>query len=58
MTTDQLKGLAETMRDMTKLGETPASNKDLWFKAVSPKVVLELVQRIEQLEAQQAQKAA
>lgn len=58
MTTDQLKGLAEAMKEMTQLGEASASNKDLWFKAVSPEVVLDLVKQIEQLETQQAQAKA
>lgn len=57
MTTDQLKGLAGAMKEMTQLGEVDYDKKDLWFKAVSPEVVLDLVKQIEQLEAQHAQAA-
>ena len=58
MDIDQLKGLAGAMKEIAQLDDVSAGNRDLWFKAVTPEIVLQMIARIEALEQQNQSKAA
>jgi hypothetical protein len=58
MDTEQIKGLAGAMKELTQLGEVTPGNRDLWFKTITPEIVLQMLARIEMLEQQNQDKAA